>query len=148
MSYNRVVLVGTLLYDPELSYDTEGEAVCTFTLGVGNPRFKGETLFVGIRSEKRLAEVCNTLRQGASVLVEGELIIRKDEQGDKITEVRIEVMQRLDARKDLQMRDDRATRLAPEKPARKPTAKELAPVSSSGASNDDAGVNRLLFGDD
>jgi single-strand DNA-binding protein len=101
-SFNRVILVGNLVRDPEIRYVGSGAAVTKFTLAV-NRRSKQqeETDFIDIVAWDKLAETCNTyLKKGMSVLVEGRLSIRsyetKEGEKRKATEVVINVMQMLD----------------------------------------------------
>jgi len=101
-SFNRVILVGNLVRDPEIRYIGSGAAVTKFTLAV-NRRSKQqeETDFVDIVAWEKLAETCNTyLKKGMSCLVEGRLSIRsyedKEGQKRKATEVVINTMQMLD----------------------------------------------------
>jgi len=101
-SFNRVILVGNLVRDPEIRYVGSGAAVTKFTLAV-NRRSKQqeETDFIDIVSWEKLAETCNTyLKKGMSCLVEGRLSIRsyedKEGQKRKATEVVINTMQMLD----------------------------------------------------
>ncbi|MBV8363450.1 MAG: single-stranded DNA-binding protein [Candidatus Eremiobacteraeota bacterium] len=101
-SFNRVILVGNLVRDPEIRYVGSGAAVTKFTLAV-NRRAKQqeETDFIDIVAWEKLAETCNTyLKKGMSCLVEGRLSIRsyedKEGQKRKSTEVVINTMQMLD----------------------------------------------------
>lgn len=101
-SFNRVILVGNLVRDPEIRYVGSGAAVAKFTLAV-NRRSKQqeETDFVDIVAWEKLAETCNTyLKKGMSCLVEGRLSIRsyedKEGQKRKATEIVINTMQMLD----------------------------------------------------
>ncbi len=101
-SFNRVILVGNLVRDPEIRYIGSGAAVTKFTLAV-NRRSKQqeETDFIDIVAWEKLAETCNTyLKKGMSCLVEGRLSIRsyedKEGQKRKSTEVVINTMQMLD----------------------------------------------------
>ena len=101
-SFNKVILVGNLVRDPEIRYIGSGAAVTKFTLAV-NRRSKQqeETDFIDIVAWEKLAETCNTyLKKGSSCLVEGRLSIRsyedKEGQKRKATEVVINTMQMLD----------------------------------------------------
>lgn len=104
-SYNKVILVGNLVRDPEIRYIGSGAAVTKFTLAVNRrTKDKDETDFVDIVAWEKLAETCNTyLKKGASCLIEGRLSIRsyEDKEGvkRKATEIVINTMQMLD-RKD------------------------------------------------
>lgn len=110
-SFNRVILVGNLVRDPEIRYVGSGAAVTKFTLAV-NRRSKqqDETDFIDIVAWEKLAETCNTyLKKGMSCLVEGRLSIRsyedKEGQKRKSTEIVINTMQMLDRQ---QRRDEAA----------------------------------------
>lgn len=101
-SFNKVILVGNLVRDPEIRYVGSGAAVTKFTLAV-NRRSKQaeETDFIDIVAWDKLAETCNTyLKKGSSCLVDGRLSIRSYEDKDgnkrKATEVVINTMQMLD----------------------------------------------------
>lgn len=101
-SFNKVILVGNLVRDPEIRYVGSGAAVTKFTLAV-NRRSKQaeETDFIDIVAWEKLAETCNTyLKKGMSCLVEGRLSIRSydDKEGNKrkATEIVINTMQMLD----------------------------------------------------
>jgi single-strand DNA-binding protein len=101
-SFNKVILVGNLVRDPEIRYIASGAAVTKFTLAV-NRRTKQaeETDFIDIVAWDKLAETCNTyLKKGSSCLVDGRLSIRsyddKDGNKRKATEVVINTMQMLD----------------------------------------------------
>jgi len=79
-NYNKVILVGNLTRDPELSYLPSQTPVCEFGLAV-NRRWRGsngepreETCFVDCRLYGRQAETFNQhMAKGRPVLVEGRL---------------------------------------------------------------------------
>ncbi len=107
-SFNRVILVGTLVRDPEIRYIGSGAGVTKFRLAV-NPNKRDakpeDTLFIDIVAWEKLAETCNTyLKKGMQCLVEGRLSIRQydDKEGNKrqATEVVINTMQMLGSRAD------------------------------------------------
>jgi len=109
-SYNRVILVGTLVRDPEIRYIGSGAGVTKFRIAV-NPNKKDpkpeDTLFIDIVAWEKLAETCNSyLKKGMSCLVEGRLSIRQydDKDGNKrqATEVVINAMQMLGSPRDRQ----------------------------------------------
>jgi single-strand DNA-binding protein len=101
-SYNRCIFVGNLTRDPELRKTSTGSSVCKFTIAVSRKiKGKDETQFIDIVAWEKLAETCGEyLTKGASVLVEGRLVIRsyddKDGNKRKATEIVIDVMQMLD----------------------------------------------------
>jgi single-strand DNA-binding protein len=109
-SFNKVILVGTLVRDPEIRYIGSGAGVTKFRIAV-NPNKRDakpeDTLFVDIVAWDKLAETCNTyLKKGMQCLVEGRLSIRQydDKDGNKrqATEVVINTMQMLGGPRDRQ----------------------------------------------
>jgi single-strand DNA-binding protein len=107
-SFNKVILVGTLVRDPEIRYIASGAGVTKFRIAV-NPNKRDakpeDTLFIDVVAWDKLAETCNTyLKKGMSALVEGRLSIRQydDKEGNKrqATEVVINTMQMLGSRGD------------------------------------------------
>ena len=79
-NYNKVLLIGNLTRDPQLSYTPSQTAVVDFGLATnrrwtgqdGNPR--EETCFVDCRAFGRQAETINKyLTKGRSVFIEGRL---------------------------------------------------------------------------
>ena len=79
-SFNRTILVGNLVYTPELNFGPSGQAFCQVTLAV-NRRKKndaGEWVeapeFIGVQLFGKPAEiVAEYAAKGSSVLVEGRL---------------------------------------------------------------------------
>jgi single-strand DNA-binding protein len=109
-SFNKVILVGNVVRDPEIRYVGSGAGVTKFSIAV-NPNKRDakpeDTLFVDIVAWDKLAETCNTyLKKGSNVLVEGRLVIRsyddKDGNKRKATEVVINTMQMLGSPRDRQ----------------------------------------------
>lgn len=91
-SYNRVVLMGNLTRDPQLSYTQSNTAVCKFGLAV-NHRWKDrdggnrdEVCYVDCTVFGRAAETFNQyMAKGRSVLIEGRLQFNQwtTPEGDK-----------------------------------------------------------------
>jgi single-strand DNA-binding protein len=80
VSFNKVLLMGNLTRDPELSYTPQGTAVCKFGLAVNNSYLtatgerKEDPLFIDIVVWKKQAESCATfLKKGRPVFIEGRL---------------------------------------------------------------------------
>lgn len=79
-SYNRIILMGHLTRDPELTYIQGGTAIAKFGLAV-NRKFAGkdgekkeEVDFFDIEAWEKQAENCNEyLKKGSGVLIEGRL---------------------------------------------------------------------------
>lgn len=85
--YNKVVLVGRLVRDPELRYTGTGKAVCNFTLAVDrsfkNASGEKEADFIPIIVWGAHGENCNTyLAKGKLALVDGRMQTRNYEAKD------------------------------------------------------------------
>lgn len=81
---NKIMLIGNLGRDPEMSYTPNGVAVTKFSIAVS--RFtksptgerQEETEWFNIVAWRQLAETCNTyLRKGNKVFIEGRIQTRK-----------------------------------------------------------------------
>ena len=92
---NKIMLIGNLGRDPDMSYTTSGTAVTKFSLAVnrvskvGGER-KEETEWFNITVFNQLAEVCNNyLKKGQKVFLEGRVQQRKytDKNGVERTSV-------------------------------------------------------------
>ena len=91
-SYNRIILVGNLTRDPQLSYTPANTAVCKFGIAT-NRRWKDregnsreDVCFVDCALFGRSAETFNQyMAKGRSVLVEGRLTLNQwtTPEGDK-----------------------------------------------------------------
>lgn len=89
LEMNKVMLIGNLTRDPELSYLTNGTALAKLGLAV-NRRFKkstgeyqDETAFVDLTAWRQTAEFCSKyLKKGTRVYVEGYLNFRTWEAQD------------------------------------------------------------------
>lgn len=97
-SFNKVILMGNLVRDPELKYTPGGLAVCNFDIAV-NSGFKpkdgkeDETLFIRITSFNKQAENCGQyLKKGRPVFVEGKLKISNWQGEDGVKRYRTEVV--------------------------------------------------------
>jgi single-strand DNA-binding protein len=89
---NKIMLIGNLGRDPEMSYTQSGKAVTKFTLAVNRrtrDRETGdrreETQWFSIVAWDQLAETCNTyLHKGSKVYIEGRMTSRKYTNKDNI----------------------------------------------------------------
>ena len=99
-SYNKVILIGNLTRDPELSYLPSQTAVVDFGLAVNQKwtnkdgEKKEETCFVDCRAFGKAAENINKyLSKGKPVLVEGRLSYSswEAEDGSKRSKIRVTV---------------------------------------------------------
>lgn len=82
---NRVVLIGRLTRDPELRYgqDSEGTAVCKFSLAVDRRAKDADADFLNIVAFGKTAEVCGKyLAKGRQVGIDGRIQTRSYENKD------------------------------------------------------------------
>ena len=90
-SFNKVILMGNLTRDPELRYTPQGTAVTDIGLAINDNRSKSEqqrATFVDVTFWDKSAEVvCEYLRKGSSILVEGRL--QTDSWDDRETGKRV-----------------------------------------------------------
>ena len=89
MAFNKVILVGNLVEDPQLKTTPSGVAVVSFSIAVGR-RFKSEGQpeadFISVVAWRGTAEfVCKYFSKGKSILVCGQLQSRAytDKEGIK-----------------------------------------------------------------
>ena len=83
--YNKVILVGNLTRDVNLSYSGSGLAIAKFAVATNRTykdnmtgQNKNETMFIDITTFGRSAEVANQyLRRGSKVLIEGRLVLNQ-----------------------------------------------------------------------
>jgi single-strand DNA-binding protein len=100
-NYNRIILVGNLVRDPEIRYVQSGSPVTKFTIAVNRRTKQDESVdYIDVVAWDKLAEMSNTyLTKGMPVLVEGRLAIRpyesKSGEKHKAAEVVISLMQML-----------------------------------------------------
>lgn len=87
MAFNKCILVGNLVSDPELKATTNGVNVTRFRIAVGRRFAKnGETDFIDIVAWRNTAEfVCKHFTKGKPILVSGALQNRTwtDTEGNK-----------------------------------------------------------------
>ncbi len=105
---NKIMLIGNLGRDPEMSYTPSGKAITKFSLAVSRrtrDRETGdrreETQWFSIVAWDQLAETCNSyLHKGSKVYIEGRMTSRKytDREGQERTvwDVTAENMEMLD----------------------------------------------------
>jgi len=112
-SFNKVILMGNLVFDPEVRYTPSGTAVTDLRLAVNRYWFdkqanerREETTFVDVTLWGRQAEVAGEyLAKGRPVLIEGRLHLDTwddRETGDKRSKLKVvgEAMQLLGSRGD------------------------------------------------
>ena len=139
---NKVILIGNLTRDPELSQTQSGISMCRFSIAVNrnftNANGERETDFFNITVWRGLAENCaKYLAKGRKVCVVGSLQNRsyEDKDGNRrtVTDVVAEDVEFLSARND----DGASAPAAPQerkqsapKSSPKKTVSELTPLES------------------
>lgn len=89
---NKILLIGNLGRDPEMSYTQSGKAVTKFSLAVSRrstDRATGEkreeTQWFNIIAWEGLAETCNTyLHKGSKCYIEGRMTSRKYQDRENV----------------------------------------------------------------
>ncbi len=110
-NYNRVILMGNLTRDPELSYTPNNTAICKFGMAINRSwsdqqgEKKEETCFVDCTAFGRRGETLNQyMSKGRPLLVEGRLSFSQwtSQEGQKRSklEVIVENFQFLGGRRD------------------------------------------------
>lgn len=105
---NKVMLIGHLGKDPELSYTPNGIAVCKFSMAT-DESYKGEDGVLVPRTEwhnivawRKLGEICSQyLKKGSKVYVEGKIktdTYEKDGKKNYFTSIVIDDMSFLDSK--------------------------------------------------
>jgi single-strand DNA-binding protein len=106
---NKIMLIGNLGRDPEMTYTPNGKAITKFSLAVSR-RSKNaqgerqeETTWFSCVAWERLGETCNTfLHKGSKVYIEGRMASRKYTDKDNVErtvwDVTVTEMEMLDAR--------------------------------------------------
>jgi len=103
--YNKVILIGRVVADPEMRYTPSGKPTANFTMAVDrnwvNPQGERETDFINIVVWQKLAEICSQyLTKGKLIAIDGRLQTRSYDTNDgrkvKVYEVVASQMQMLD----------------------------------------------------
>lgn len=94
---NKVVLIGRMTRDPELSHTPSGVACCRFTLAVNrnfrNANGENEADFINIQTWRGAAENCaKYLRKGDRVGIVGRLQITNTEGKDGVKRYYVDVV--------------------------------------------------------
>ena len=92
---NKVILIGRLGKEPEMTYTPSGSAVTKFSLATdrrwkdkSTGEIKNDTTWFNVVAWERLAETCNQyLHKGHKVYIEGRFVSREytDKDGNKRT---------------------------------------------------------------
>ena len=88
---NKIMLIGNLGRDPEMTYTPSGTPLTKFSLAVNRRRKDQsgerveETTWFNVVAWERLAETCNTyLHKGSKVYIEGRMSSRKYTNKDNV----------------------------------------------------------------
>jgi single-strand DNA-binding protein len=111
---NKIMLIGNLGRDPEMSYTQTGTALTKFTVAVSrryNDKQSGErkeeTQWFNVVAWDRLAETCNNfLHKGSKVYLEGRMTSRKYTDKDGVERTSWEVVLN-----DMQMLEPKEARI-------------------------------------
>ena len=84
VNFNRVMLAGNLVRDPELRFTSNGIPVCSFSIAVNRVRSKDDAAdFFNVSAWRELGETIAThKKKGDPILVEGRLQYRTWEAED------------------------------------------------------------------
>ena len=112
--YNRIILIGRLVADPELSFTPSEKAVCKLRMAVDGAYAgqdgRKEAVFVNVTVWNKQGQSCaNYLAKGRMIAVEGKLNIRQYEAKDgsgkrSVTEVVADTVRFLEKPKEGQQK--------------------------------------------
>ena len=95
---NKIILIGRLGRDPEMSYTPNGLAVTKFSVAVSRysksptGERQEDTDWYNVTAFRQLAETCNTyLKKGSKVYVEGRISQRKYTDRNNVERVSLDV---------------------------------------------------------
>lgn len=96
---NKIMLIGNLGRDPEMTYTQTGTAITRFSLAVNrvsrnpNGERQEETEWFNIVAWRQLAETCTTyLKKGQKVFIEGRLQTRRYNDRNGVERTSVEVI--------------------------------------------------------
>ena len=100
---NNITLLGRLIKDPELKYSQSGKAFTKFSIAVTREFNRDEADFINcIAWDKRAETICEYLRKGRRIALQGRLSVRsyeKDGETKWITEVVVDKFDFIDYQK-------------------------------------------------
>jgi single-strand DNA-binding protein len=102
-NFNRIIIVGNVVRDPEIRHVQSGAAVARFTIAVNRRTKHNESAdYIDVVAWDKMAETsANYLKRGMPVLIEGRLAIRsfesKSGEKHKAAEVVMTSMQMLNS---------------------------------------------------
>ena len=103
---NNITLLGRLTKDPELKYSQSGKAFTKFSIAVTREFNRDEADFINcIAWDKRAETICEYLRKGRRIALQGRLSVRsyeKDRETKWITEVIVDKFDFIDSNNSTQ----------------------------------------------
>ena len=100
---NNVMLLGRLAKDPELKYSQSGKAFTKFSIAVTREFNRDEADFINcIAWDKRAETICEYLKKGRRIALQGRLSVRSYEQNGEtkwMTEVIVDKFDFIDYQK-------------------------------------------------
>jgi single-strand DNA-binding protein len=96
---NRCEFIGRLAKDPEMRYSADGNAICSFSIGV-NFEYKNKAgeptktvTWVRISAFSHLAGICGDyLKKGSQIYIAGKFTVRKWQNKDGVDQYTTEVV--------------------------------------------------------
>lgn len=90
---NKILLIGNLGGDPELSYTPSGTAVTKFSIAVSGRGKDAESMWIRVVCWQKLAETASSyLKKGNKVYIEGRLEMRKYQDKNGVDRTSVEVI--------------------------------------------------------
>lgn len=154
---NKVMLIGNLGNDPDITYTKSDTAICTISVATSEQWKDKQTGQAQERTEwhrvkffGRLAEIAGEyLTKGAKVYIEGKIRTEKytDKQGIEryATDIIADQMQMLDSRRDAD--DDRGGRRESSRGSSRGSSRREAPERSRGEQRDGGRQDQRSFDD-
>ena len=100
---NNITLIGRLTKDPELKYSQSGKAFTKFSIAVTREFNRDEADFINcIAWDKRAETICEYLKKGRRIALQGRLSVRSYEQNGEtkwMTEVIVDKFDFIDYQK-------------------------------------------------
>lgn len=87
--YNKVVLIGNLVSDPETKTTQNGTSVSKLRLAVDDPFRKDNSIYIDVEAWEKMSEFCEKwLKKGRTVIVDGRLCMDSwEKDGQKFSKL-------------------------------------------------------------
>jgi single-strand DNA-binding protein len=86
LNFNKAMLGGRMVVDPELKKTPQGTSVTSFTVAINRKGTSDTTDFINVVAWRNTAEfICKYFRKGSSIFLDGSIQVRsyEDKQGNK-----------------------------------------------------------------